>query len=131
MRKSILLILVVICYSPLAGADGKQAEPTGQWRPAQVKYMVHSGSTAYAEPPTRIDRAISIHLIGKAAQQLFEQIGPDQKEMCSAERGDRERRNKAVLCQYSARLDNASDTHYRCWIGIDLRTGDGQVRTPC
>jgi len=131
MYKSTLLVFAVVCQSPLAGAEIKKEKLAGQWHPAHVEYMVHSGSTAYAQPPTRTDRAFSIHLIGQAAQQLFEQIGPDQKEMCSSERGDRERRNKGALCQYSARLDSTSDSHYRCWIGIDLRTGDGQVRTPC
>ncbi len=62
---------------------------------------------------------------------MFDQMGSDVKEACSSEKGDRERRNKGAFCLYESRLDNAKDSHYRCWIGIDLRTGEGQARVSC
>ena len=131
MDKLRLLILAVLCQSAIAGEDEKQDSVLGQWHPLKAEYMIHSGGTAYSEPPTRTDRAISLYIVGQPARQLFDQIGPDTKEACGQEQSDRERRNKGVLCQYSARLDGPSDSHYRCWIGIDLRTGAGQVRTSC
>lgn len=131
MRKLTLLVLAACCQLASAGESEKKAPALGQWNPFQAEYMIHSGGTAYSEPPTKTDRAISVYFVGQAAKQLFDQIGPDTKETCSSEKGDRERRNKGAYCLYHARLENPTDSHYRCWIGIDLRTGEGQVRTSC
>jgi hypothetical protein len=114
-----------------AGESEKKAHELGQWHPVQASYMIHSGGTAYAEPPTETDRGVSVFFVGQAAKQMFDMLGPDAKEACGDAKGGRERRKKGVFCTYTARLENAKNSHYRCWIGIDLRTGEGQVRTSC
>jgi hypothetical protein len=93
--------------------------------------MVHSGGTAYAEPPTKADSALSVHFEGKAAKDVFDQIGPDLKVKCSLEKRDRERTKKGVSCIYTAQLNDPKDFHYTCWIGINLRSGEGDVRVSC
>lgn len=112
-------------------ANADETRGLGKWDKLQGSYMIHSGGTAYAELPTKSDRALSILLEGKAAKEVFDQIGPDSKVKCSTEKGDRERRNKGVSCSYTARLDHPKDFHYRCWVGINLRSGDGDVRVSC
>ncbi|WP_374580069.1 hypothetical protein [Pseudoduganella sp.] len=130
MHKFTMLLLLPVLQLPLQ-AKADDTLGLGKWEKLQGSYMIHSGGTAYAELPTRNDRALSILLEGKAAKEVFDQIGPDAKVKCSSETRDRERRNKGVSCTYTARLDHQKDFHYRCWIGINLRSGEGDVRVSC
>jgi hypothetical protein len=130
MRKLTLLILVASAGLSLLAYAGEN-EGLGQWDKLQASYMIHSGGTAYAEPPTKADSALSVHFEGKAAKEVFDQIGPDVKVKCSPEKRDRERSKKGVSCTYTARLNDPKDFHYTCWIGINLRSGEGDVRASC
>lgn len=130
MRKSTLLIFAAAVSLFQLACAGEDQE-LGTWHALQGKYLIHSGGTAYAEPPTRADRALTVHFEGKAAKEVFDQIGPDSKEKCSSEKGDRERNKKGVSCIYTAHLNDPRDFHYTCWVGIDLRTGEGDVRVSC
>lgn len=112
-----------------AGENGKKA--LGEWDTLRGSYMIHSGGTAYAEPPTKADSALTVHFEGEAAKNVFDQIGPDAKVKCSSESGDRERSKKGVSCIYTAKLNDLKESHYTCWVGINLRTGDGDVRVSC
>jgi hypothetical protein len=132
MRKLTLLALVAACQLAGAAQNEKKPHELNQWNPLQAEYKIHSGGTAYSELPTKTDSAITVAFKGEAAKQLFDQIGPDLKDSCGAsDKGDRERRKKGALCLYETRLDSPTDSHYRCWIGIDLRTGEGDVRVSC
>lgn len=130
MRKLTLLALVV-CQLAAAGQDEKTRHELNEWNPLNAEYKIHSGSTAYSELPTKTDGAITVAFNNESARQLFEQIGPDIKPVCDDAKGYRERRKKGAFCSYTARLENPKNAHYRCWIGIDLRTGEGDVRVPC
>jgi hypothetical protein len=132
MRKLTLLIFVASAALPLLAYGGEgEAQGLGQWASLRGSYMIHSGGTAYAEPPTTTDSALTVHFEGKAAKQVFDQIGPDAKVKCSPETRDRERRKKGVSCIYTAKLNDPKDFHYTCWVGINLRTGEGDVRVSC
>lgn len=131
MRKLTIVALVAFCQLANAGQDGKRHE-LNRWNPLPGEYKIHSGNTAYSELPTKADSAITVAFKGEAAKQLFDQIGPDVKDSCGVtNKGDRARRKKGALCLYETQLDSPMDSHYRCWIGIDLRTGEGDVRVPC
>jgi hypothetical protein len=132
MRKLTLLALIAVCHCASAGQNEKKPHELNQWNPLQAEYKIHSGGTACSELPMKTDSALTISFKGEAAKQLFDQIGPDLKNSCGiSDPGDRERRKKGALCLYETRLDSPTDSHYRCWIGIDLRTGDGNVRVSC
>jgi len=132
MRKSTLFVLVALCQAANAGPGEKTPHALNRWNPLPAEYKIHSGNTAYSELPTKADSAITVAFKGEAARQVFEQIGPDVKDSCAASgKGDRERRKKGVACLYETQLDSATDSHYRCWIGIDLRTGESDMRVPC
>ena len=118
-------------FSLLAHGSESGSKGLGEWDTLRGSYMIHSGGTAYAEPPTQADSALSVHFEGTAAKKVFDQIGPDAKVKCSSEQGDRERSKKGVSCIYTAKLSNPKDSHYTCWVGINLRTGDGDVRVSC
>lgn len=131
MRKPILSLLVGFAQLASAGESGNKPHALNQWNPLQAQYKIHSGGTAYSELPTKTDSALTVALRGEAARQVFEQIGPDVKPGCSDAAGERVREKKGVYCSYTARLENPQNSHYRCWIGIDLRTGEGDVRVSC
>ena len=106
MRKLMLLIFVGLC-------------------------QIHSGGIACAKLPTKDDSALSVAFEGESAKQVFDQIGPDVKRVCDDAKGYRERREKSTFCTYTPRLENPDDSHYQCRIGINLRTGEDNVRASC
>lgn len=133
MRTTALLLIAGASVAvSLAYAADPSSDPYGLWKPLQgAIYKVHSGIVADRTPPTATDRKLTVLIDGKAAQEVFDSIGPDVPETCSGEKGDRVRDKKGVYCSYSARLDDPKDTHYRCWIGVNLRTGDTVGTVSC
>lgn len=125
------MFLACAALSLLAHGSESASKGVGEWTTLSGSYMIHSGGTAYAEPPTKADSALSVHFEGKAAKDVFDQIGPDAKVKCSAEQRDRERSKKGVSCIFTAKLSDSKEAHYTCWVGINLRTGDGDVRVSC
>ena len=126
MRRSTWLIFgASTAFSLLAYASG------GDWQPLRARYLIHSETATYPEAPTNTDRVLTVVIDGKAAKDLFELVGPDFHPTCSSEKGARNRRKKGVECSYAAKLNGPNDSHYRCWIGLNLRTGDGDVRVSC
>lgn len=131
MRNFTLLILAVASQVSSANANDRNPHALNQWHSLQAKYKIHSGGTAYSELPTKTDSALSIAFKGEDARLVFEQIGPDVGPVCGEEKGDRLREKKGVYCSYTARLENPENSHFRCWIGINLHTGEGDVRVSC
>lgn len=129
MRKSAMTVLAACGFVSLAFA----ADTLGAWQPLQQgRYKIFSGETvAYAEVPTAKDRKLSIVVKGHAAKEIFDSIGPDAREMCSSAKGDRERNRGGVQCMYTAMDANAPGKGYRCWIGVDLITGQGVPTVSC
>lgn len=126
MRISTWLIFgICTAVSLLAYAGG------GNWQPLRAKYLIHSETATYPEAPTRVDRVLTVAVDGQGAKELFEQIGPDARQTCSSEPGDRARRAKGVECDYAAKLSGPNDSHYHCWVGLNLKTGEGDVRVSC
>jgi len=131
MRKLTLLVLVGFCQLASAGESETKPHELNEWNPLQANYKIHSGGTAYSEPPTKDDSVFTAAFKDEAARQVFEQIGPDVKSVCNDAPGYRVREKKGVYCSYAARLENPKNSHYRCWIGINLRTGESDVRVSC
>lgn len=109
----------------LANAGG------GEWDSLQARYLIHSQTATYPEAPTKNDRVLTVVIDGKAAKELFALVGPDSQPICSSEKGDRARRKKGVDCIYTAQDATSKEGPYRCWIGLNLRTGEGDVRVSC
>lgn len=99
MRKLTMLIWAGCAgISELAYGEGSHGDSLEQWGKLSANYMIHSGGIADVEPPTKAHSALSVHFEGKAAQDVFDQIGPDAKVKCSPEKLDRERSKKGVSC---------------------------------
>lgn len=129
MKKTIAAVLAAGGVVSLALA----ADTLGTWQPLQdSRYKIFSGETvAYGEAPTAKDRKLSVVVKGLAAKEIFESIGPDAHEKCSPEKDDRERNKGAVQCMYTVKDANAAGTGYRCWIGVNLISGQGIPTASC
>lgn len=126
MRK---LALLVFCSGAVVSLLVQAGD--GYWKPLQAQYLIHSKTASYPEAPTKTDRVVTVAIDGSAAKELFDLIGPDLPATCSGEKGDRARDKKGVRCSYTAQDAGSKDGPYRCWIGLDLRTGNGDVRVSC
>lgn len=108
------------------------AEPINGWKPLRgAIYLVHGGSLADRQPATPSDSKLSIAIDGQPARELFGSIGPDLPTTCTDAKGDRAREKKGITCIYTASDKATKDGPYRCWIGIDLRTGDSIGTVSC
>ncbi|UTY57993.1 hypothetical protein [Massilia sp. erpn] len=116
----------------LAHAADPSNDPYGLWKPFRSAiYKIHSGVVADRSPPTAKDRMLTILVDGPIAKDIFDSIAPDLLDKCSSESGDRERAKKGIMCTYTIQLDSPKDSHYRCWIGLDLRTGNSVKTVSC
>lgn len=90
-----------------------------EYKPLASQYMIYSGSIGDPAPPTKGDAKASIVVSGKAAEEIFNQIGPDVRDSCHAEEGGRFRTKAhgAIVCQYS------KSDGYVCYFGLDLKKG--------
>jgi hypothetical protein len=117
----------------LARAADPSSDPYGLWKPLQgAIYKFHSGIVADRTLPTANERRLTILVDGKAAKEIFDSIGPDHAGgTCSDAKGDRHRRKKGVVCDYTAQDEKDKDGPYRCWIGVNLQTGDTVSTISC
>lgn len=133
MRNSALLIAgsVMASLSLTVRSADPASDPYGLWKPYPAIYKIHSGIVSDRTAPTSNDRVLTVLVDGPAAKEIFESIGPDSPDKRSGAEGDREREKKGVNCIYTAQLSNPKSSHYRCWIGLNLETGEGDVRVSC
>ena len=131
MRSTIWLMFGAAAVFSLANAADLSGDPSGLWKPFSAIFKIHSGIVADRTPPTATERKLTVHVDGKAAQQIFESIGPDVQPTCSGGQGDRDRRRKGVYCAYDAETVKATKGPYRCWIGINLISGEAENNVSC
>lgn len=103
----------------LSQAAEKAKPETAAPRPLIGNYQVYGGSQSDMLPPTPTDRNLSFVFEGKTAKDLFNYIGPDVKreKACTPNPDYRERRRGDLFCSYW------KDSGYRCFLGLDLRSG--------
>ncbi len=98
------------------------------WQPRKLAgdYTIYSGSLADMAPRTVTDQKLAISVRGKAAQDIFNAIGPDIKT-CGWEEGlqIRQRADGNVSCTRTRQGE------YSCHFGFDLRTGDSIPGVVC
>lgn len=74
------------------------------------------------------ERTMTITVQGLAAKEIFDSIGPDIRQICRQEKGDHERRKRGVNCTYGTQ---ASSKGNRCWVGLNLWTGESIPTVSC
>ena len=125
MIRCLMLFACAIAVIPAAGEQSR-AE-TAEPRPLTGNYQVYGGSLADMLPPTSSDRQLAFRFDGQTAQDLFSYIGPDVKKdkACTDDPEYRERRRGHLHCVYWRK------TGYRCFLGLDLKTGKSDYGSTC
>ncbi len=98
-----------------------------EYKPMESHYLLYSGSIGDPVTPKKNDAKVSIEVAGKAAEDIFNQIGPDVKDVCGEEKGSRFRTKNsgAISCQYTIQ------DGYVCYIGVDLKKGKLVTASVC
>lgn len=124
MKKIIGLIVAASAFlSALCAAEMDTA--VGESKPLKGSYSIYAGALGEETAPTKSDRKISIEITGQPAKEMFDSMYPDYHPTCSGEKGDRDRRKGQVYCSFSQGVG------YRCFLGIDLRTGKSIAGASC
>ena len=98
MNARLICIAGALALFSLAQAGEKEQEWEGASpKPLSGDYQVYGGTLSEMLPPTAKDRKVAFMFKGQLAKDLFNQIGPDAKDSCSAAADYRERNRGASL----------------------------------
>lgn len=108
-----LLALCVVLPISVAGSD------PGPYKNATARYRIYGGSLGDPTAPKDNDKKVAFAIGGAAAKALFDAIGPDKHDECTAGSGDRVRHrdDENLSCI------RTKDGEYSCSFGFDLQTG--------
>lgn len=123
--KKILGLVIAASILPAALAAAGQDTAAGDSKPLKGSYSIYAGTLGEETAPTKNDRKIAIEITGQPAKEMFESMYPDYQPTCSGEKGDRDRRKGNVYCSFNQGVG------YRCFLGIDLRTGKSIAGASC
>lgn len=107
----------LVSAAAICGAAHAQQDSSPEFKPLRGRYMTYSlglGDPALAK---RSDSKIAFAVSGDAARKMFDAMGPDVNDICTAGSGVRVRTKENVSCQ------REKDGSYQCSFGFDLRTG--------
>lgn len=115
MRKPQWCLLALLLVAQLGIAD---SDP-GPYKKASAVYRIYGGSLGDPIAPKPGDKKIAFSIQGAAAKELFDAIGPDKHDECTAESGDRVRHrdDENLSCI------RTKDGEYSCSFGFDLQSG--------
>ena len=114
MKRSLVAIALVVCGVVLA--QGARAWAF-EYRPFLGSYSVYGGGLGDPVAPTKSSKNMAFLITGPVAKHMFAAMGPDLKDVCGAEGGNRIRQRAEVSCFYHPK------DGYRCDFGFDLMTG--------
>ena len=107
--------IVVLAWA-LVGSTLAAAGPDDRYKPLKGEYSIYSGELDNQGAPTAKDRKVSFIVTGAVARDMFNSMGPDDKDAC-VESGTRSRSKQNLWCTFG-RKDG-----YTCYFGFDLRSG--------
>jgi hypothetical protein len=111
----------VLCI--LLFANASLAGETQNWefkhKPITGEYGIYGGELGDPVAPGKDHKKITFSIRGKMAQEMFDAMGPDVKDVCTEGTGDRARKkdNENLSCIRTKKGE------YFCNFGFDLRTG--------
>jgi hypothetical protein len=122
MKKLFVAISLLACGVGLA----RSAHPWAfEYHPFKGEYHIYGGGLGDPTPPTKGSRNIAFSIRGPVARQMFEAMGPDLKNVCGAEDGQRIRQRAEVSCISNPQYG------YSCAFGFDLKTGSSIAGSIC
>jgi len=101
--------------------DGTYTAFTGQ-------YLIYSNDLDEKAAPIAKDSRVSFEVEGPLAKNLFDSIGPDQKDACGAS-GELRIRNRGDLSCSFDKSDKRSP--YTCYFGLNLKSGKSIKGSTC
>lgn len=107
---------IVVLACTLVGIGLASAEVADRYKPLKGEYSIYAGELGDQGAPTAKDRKISFIVTGAVARDMFESMGPDDKNACITA-GERSRSKQNVWCAFSRKEG------YTCYFGFDLRSG--------
>jgi hypothetical protein len=122
MRKIVAILVLLTCGAGLARSAQLWKF---EYRPFKGEYHVYGGTLGEETEPTKRSRNIAYHVSGPVAQQMFDAMGPDLKDVCGAEGGQRIRQRAEVSCSFHPK------DGYSCSFGFDLITGRSIAGIQC
>ncbi|NVM76866.1 hypothetical protein FHW83_002667 [Duganella sp. SG902] len=112
----VFIIATLVLYALTRAADRPETQGVGQ-QPLKGSYLIYGGELGDIVPPTKTDRKVAFTFKGPLAKDLFEQIGPDNKNTCGAAPDHRIRDRGDLSCVWDKR------DGYICYFGLDVPTG--------
>lgn len=114
MKRTATILALLACGATLAAESNK-------WRFAYADFngtfSIYGGSLGDPVSPSRTSKNIAFQVTGQVAKQMFDAMGPDLKNTCGAEDGQRVRQRSELACFADVKEG------YRCTFGFDLITG--------
>jgi hypothetical protein len=120
----VVIIAALILYT-LTRAAEKPETPVFRQQPLKGDYLIYGGELGDTVPPTKTDRKVAFTFKGQLAKELFEQIGPDNKNTCGAAPDHRIRDRGDLSCIWDKR------DGYICYFGLDVPTGKSTYGAIC
>ena len=114
MKKS--LATITLCVWSLALAQGAR-EWRFDYRSVAGHYAIYGGCLGDPVAPTKSSQKVAFWITGPAAKKMFDAMGPDLKDVCGVEDGNRIRQRAELSCSFN------SKSGYHCDFGFDLITG--------
>ena len=113
---------IFLLASPVIAAD---TDP-GPYLQTAASYRIYGGGLGDSTAPRSNDKKVAFSIKDNAARQIFDAIGPDQRDPCTEGSGMRVRHkdHDHLTCTLSKQND------YACSFGFDLITGksiDGSI----
>lgn len=125
MKVRLTFIIATLALYSVAQAGDRQ-EPQGSGlKPLKGDYMIYGGNLGDTVPPTKKDRKVAFTFKGPLAKDLFDHIGPDNKDACGAEPDHRIRDREHLTCIWDKREG------YYCYFGLDIPTGKSTYGSIC
>lgn len=116
MKRILPTVAAVVLALPIHAADQPQADRPAPYQVLNGRYAIYSGELGEQLAPTKDDRKLSLIIEGKPAKDIFDSMAPDDKNSCGGEKA-RSRTKGSAWCTYQPRRG------YKCYLGLDLRTG--------
>ncbi|WP_151639400.1 hypothetical protein [Noviherbaspirillum aerium] len=117
MQKFVFFFLLLCVQMPLASAQLSSDRWNFTYHPFKGQYEVYGGVLGDMQAPVEGNKKIAFKIDAAAARHMFEAMGPDTKDACSGEAGERTRIKDRLICTRSRR------GAYNCYFGFDLATG--------
>jgi len=122
--RGILLVAALVLHSPTRAADKPEPQSFSQM-PLRGDYLIYGGELGDTVPPTKNDRKVAFAFKEPLAKDLFNQIGPDRKDVCGAAPDQRRRERGDLSCTWDRR------DGYICYFGLDVPTGKSMYGSIC